>query len=318
MITLFAIFPCNAQLFIGSDANSLFIKSGESFSYEGLTLSPSADFALTNTTFSRTDAKTITPAPSGDYIARYFSFSNTTPAFTGTIRFSYSGATISPLTAGALELNIRTNGSNWTNINGTDANVSSYVEATVTGSLTLNTLTLASNITPLPVTWLQFTVEKKDNTALLNWITASEINTQDFQVQHNIDSAWETLSTVNAIGNSTTPERYAYIHTAPVSGWNYYRLVQRDRDGKNYHSPIASVLINKNGFQTIVYPNPIQNGQLNLTLAETALVTMYDATGRIVFTQKLFEGTHLLNIGRLQGGLYQLSVGSAVLPIIIP
>lgn len=318
LISLLSLFPCAAQLYIGSDANSLFIKAGESFSYEGLTLTPSTDFALSNTTLSRTDAKTISPAPSENYIARYFSFSNTTPAFTGTIRFSYSGALLTPLSAGTLELNIRSNGSIWANISGTDMNGSNYVEAIISGSRTLNTLTLASNIAPLPVVWLQFTATKKDNAALLNWTTASEINTQDFLVQHSTGNAWKNLGAVDAVGNSSVPVRYSYVHSRPVLGWNYYRLVQRDRDGTNSNSGIVSVLMDRNGLQTVVCPNPIQNGQLNLILSEPALLKLYDATGRIVLSQYLIEGSHVLNVEGLQGGLYQLSLGNDVLPVIIP
>ena len=47
-----AVAVTHAQLYIGSDANSLVIKSGESFSYDGLTLTPSADFSLINTTLT--------------------------------------------------------------------------------------------------------------------------------------------------------------------------------------------------------------------------------------------------------------------------
>lgn len=316
-VTAFSALTASAQLSIGSDANSLVIKSGETFSYDGLTLTPSADFTLTNTTLTRTDAKTISPSPGVDYIARYFSFSNTTPAFSGTIRFSYAGATLTPLSAGGLELNIRANGTQWANVSGTDVS-GSYVEATGVTTKTLNTLTLASNIAPLPVRWLQFTAVKKDNTALLTWITASENNTQDFQVQHSTGNAWEVLGTVKAAGNASTPTKYSYLHSSPAAGWNFYRLLQRDKDGKENPSPIASVLMNENGLQTIVYPNPIQNGQLNLTLSEGAQVTLYDATGRKVLSQSLKEGSHTVNAGGLQGGLYHLNVGTNVIPIIIP
>jgi hypothetical protein len=316
-VAILASLPCSAQLSIGSDANSLVIKSGETFNYEGLSLTPSSDFSLSNTTLIRTDAKTISPSPGVDYIARYFSFSNTTPGFSGTIRFSYAGATLTPFSAGGLELNIRANAGQWINISGTD-NGSSFVEATVTGPQTLNTLTLGSNITPLPVSWLEFTAVKKDNTAVLNWITASEFNTQDFQVQHSTGNAWEVLGTVKAANNATTPTKYNYVHPSTAAGWNYYRLLQRDKDGKENPSPIASVLMDKNGLQTMVYPNPIQNGQLNLTLSEGAQVTLYDATGRKVLSQPLREGSHTVNIGGLQGGLYHLSVGADVIPIIIP
>jgi len=318
LMSLLAMLPCTAQLYIGADANSLFIKSGESFSYEGLSLTPSSDFTLTNNTLSRTDAKTISPAPTGDYIARYFSFSNTTPVFTGTIRFSYSGATLTPLTAGALELNIRTNATNWANINGTDANVNSYVEANVAGARTLNTLTLASNIAPLPVGWLQFSAVNKEKTGLLTWVTATEQNTQDFLVQHRTTGNWQTLGVVKAAGFSTAPLRYHYVHPSPRPGYNHYRLVQRDLCGTQSYSGIATILIGDNGSMLNLYPNPVKNQQLTVTLTEPLLVDLFDASGRKVLSQYLREGMHALKLSGLHGGVYQLRAGAEVLPIIIP
>ena len=307
----------SAQLSIGSDANSLVIKSGESFSYEGLTLTPSADFALTNTTLTRTNAKTISPSPGVDYIARYFSFSNTTPAFSGTIRFSYSGATLTPLSAGGLELNVRANGTQWANISGTDV-TGSYVEASGITTKTLNTLTLGSNITPLPVNWLAFTVIRKDNTVLLNWITASEYNTLDYIVQHNRAGNWETLGSVKAAGNSATPLRYSYSHTKPQKGHNHYRLIQRDRDGKQSFSKIATVWMGEGSAGISVFPNPLHDHILKVSVAEPMQITLFDATGRRVLSQKLKEGAHTLDVSGMTGGLYHLQSGNEVIPIIIP
>jgi hypothetical protein len=301
-------------LYIGSDANSLVIKSGESFSYDGLTLTPSADFALTNTTLTRTDAKTISPAPSADYIARYFSFSNTTPAFSGTIRFSYSGATLTPLSAGSLELNIRANATQWANISGTD----NYVEATGVNSRTLNTLTLGSNVAPLPVNWLKFTAVRKDNTAVLNWITASEYNTQDYVVQHNVAGNWKDLGTVKAAGNAATPTNYNFTHNTPSRGYNHYRLVQQDANGKQTFSEMATVWMGEGSAGISVFPNPVQNYLIKITTPEPTHITLYDATGRKVLAQNLKEGTHTVDASGLPGGLYRLQSGNAVIPVIIP
>lgn len=316
-VAILASLPCVAQLSIGSDANSLVIKSGETFNYEGLSLTPSSDFSLSNTTLTRTDAKTISPSPGVDYIARYFSFSNTTPGFSGTIRFSYAGATLSPLSAGSLELNIRANAGQWINISGTD-NGSSYVEATVTGPQTLNILTLGSTLTPLPVSWLEFTAINKDNTAVLTWITASEQNTQDYVVQHGFAGSWKTLGMVKAAGNSATPLKYSYTHTTPQKGHNLYRLIQRDRDGKQTFSEIASVWMGENSPNLIVSPNPVQNRLLKITAAEPTQIALFDATGRKVGHQKLKEGSHTMDVSGLPGGLYRLQAGTEVIPVIIP
>lgn len=320
ILILFAtIINAQAQLYIGSDANSLFIKSGETFHYDGLALTPSADFTLANTTLTRTDARSIIPTPPADYVARYFSFSNTTPAFSGTVRFSYAGATLTPLAAGSLELNIRTNGSSWTRVSGTDASGSSYVTATVSSSVTLNTFALASNTTPLPVTLSQFTGVKNGNAALLSWTTASEYNTQDFLVQHSPDGQiWRILGAVKAAGNSNTAVRYGYTHHNPGIGYNYYRLIQRDRDGNLTFTGIATVLMGEKSGKTSVYPNPVQNHRLTISIAEPTQITLFDAAGRRLLSQNLKEGEHTLDVSGLQGGMYYLHAGAEVLPIIIP
>jgi hypothetical protein len=318
LITLFAALPCTAQLYIGSDANSLFIKSGETFNYEGLTLSPSSNFTLSNTTLTRTDARTITPAPSGNYAARYFSFSNTTSAFSGTVRISYSGATLLPLLAGSLELNIRTNGTNWTRVSGSDSSAGSFVSATLSSPATLNILALASNVAPLPVSWLQFTAVKKEKTALLTWVTATEQNTQDYLVQYSSTDNWQTLGMVKAAGYSSAPLRYTYVHQSPRPGYNHYRLVQRDLDGTQSFSGIATMIIGDNGSTVSVYPNPLKDQHLTVTVAEPLQVYLFDATGRKVLSQYLREGMHALNLSGLCGGIYQLRAGTEVLPIIIP
>lgn len=318
VVVILASRPCSAQLSIGSSANSLVIKSGETFNYEGLSLTPSSDFSLSNTTLTRTDAKSISPTPGVDYIARYFSFSNTTPAFSGSIRFSYLGATLSPLTAGSLELNIRTNGTSWVNISGTDVNASSYVEVTGVTNRTLNTLTLASNIAPLPVNWLQFTAVKKDHAAVLTWVTSAEYGAQDYVVQHSSAGGWEMLGVVKAAGNSATPLRYSYTHAAPSKGHNYYRIMQRDRDGKQSYSGIATVWIGDNNPTVNVFPNPVQNHRFTVTITRQGEVNLFDATGRRVLSQNLKEGSHLLDVSGLQSGVYSLRTGSEVLPLIIP
>jgi hypothetical protein len=320
-----AVAVTHAQLYIGSDANSLVIKSGESFSYDGLTLTPSADFSLTNTTLTKTEAHTISsiaPVTSGNYIRRYFSFSSTTPAFTGTLRFSYTGADLTGSTSGSaipeadLRLNIF-NGTNWSAMTDLPDQTNDFVSGTLT-SRTLNVITLASTSGALPVTWLKFTAEKKQSTSLLQWATATEQNTQDFLVQHSVmGSDWKTLGSVRAAGNATTRKDYAITHYTPAPGYNYYRLIQRDQDGQFSYSKVATVLMDKDDIKLKVFPNPVQDGKLNVVLKEATQVRLFDAAGRQVLTQRLNAGLQTLNVSGLQGGVYNLRAGSETIAIII-
>ena len=299
-----------AQLYVGSGVD-LVIKSGGTFHYDGLTITPSGDFTLTNTTLTKTDDYTISPAPTGTYIKRYFSFSNTTSSFSGTIRFSYDGAIIpSPLSAGTLQLNIRTS-SAWTGGFGTDAGTGggSYVEATSLSSTGLNTLTLAANGAALPVTWLRFVAEKKESASILNWATATEQNTKDYLVQHSISGGgWKSLGTVKAAGNSSTRSDYTFIHHTPESGYNYYRLIQRDQDDQFSYSKVVTVLMNKEDIRLKVFPNPILDGKVNVLLKEPAQVRLFDAAGRQVLCQWLAAGLQAIDVSRYSTGTYFIKV----------
>lgn len=305
-----ATITAQAQLYIGS-GETFFVKSGETFHYDGLTLTPSADLTLTNTTLTKTEDYTINPAPNGTYIKRYYSFTNTTPQYDGVIRFSYLDADLHGLTAGSLQLNIRTSAA-WTAVAGTDVSASSYVEASALIIANgLNTLTLAANGSALPVTWLSFTAVKKESVTVLDWSTASEENSQDFLVQHSTSgSDWKSLGTVKAAGNATTRRNYQLTHHTPMPGYNYYRLIQRDINGKYDYSRVVSVWMDKSDIKLKVFPNPVQDGKLNVILKDPAQVKLFDAMGRQVFSKWVGAGLQTMEVSGLSNGVYFIRVNA--------
>ena len=305
-------------VYIGSDGMT--VKSNETFHFDGLTLTPSADLTLTSTTLSKTDANTITPAPVGTYITRYYSFSSTTPSFVGTIRFSYSGANLNGLTAGNLKLNIRTS-SAWTGGFGTDVGTGggSYVEATSLSSTGLNTLTLADASGALPVTWQSFTAQKQGDKSLLIWSTASEQNTKDFEVQLSTNTlSWTSLGSVMASGNSTTTRQYSFMHNTPFKGgvYNYYRILQRDLDGRFYYSKIASLIYDEPGPDVFVYPNPATE-TVTVYLAESQDVTLINVAGATVWKGTLSAGRNQIPLTHLAKGVYWVVTGSVKKQLLI-
>lgn len=269
------------QLYIGSDGMTL--KGNEALSFDGLTLTPSSDLTLTSTTLSRTDANSISPAPAGTYIKRYFAFSNTTPSFSGSIRFSYSGADLNGIAETDLRLNIRTNGTTWIARADAPNTTSDYIES-ASLSATLNTLTLAASTSPLPVTWQSFTAEKKGMTSLLKWSTSSEQNTKDFEVQHSTNTlSWTPLGTFVAAGNSTNTRQYSFTHATPLTGnvYNYYRILQRDLDDNYSYSKVISLTFTEQGSGMYVYPNPAaENVTFFLTVSQE--VRLINAAGSTV------------------------------------
>src|SRR6187401_3600510 len=89
MLCLAALFLCNAhaQLTIGP-GSSLTIQNGTQLHGDGLTLIPSADFILSNVTLSR--SATIVHTQVNPYISRVYQFSNSSNAFSGSIKINYN------------------------------------------------------------------------------------------------------------------------------------------------------------------------------------------------------------------------------------
>ena len=76
-----------AQLLKVSAGTDLTILSGTIFHADGLTLTPSANFTISNNTLNK--FTTITHPSSNPYISRVYRFTNTTSAFTGSVQINY-------------------------------------------------------------------------------------------------------------------------------------------------------------------------------------------------------------------------------------
>lgn len=318
LILLFPVLTASyiqAQLYVG--AEGMTIKSGETLTFDGLSLTPTGDYTLSSTTLSRTDDNTITPIPNGTYIKRYYSFSTTSPTFSGSIKFSYLGANLNGLTENDLRLNIRTDAA-WIAQTESPNTTDKYVLSTIS-SYKLNTLTLASANGALPVTWLSFTAQKNGAGALLIWSTATEQNTKDFEVQHSTNSTrWTPLGTVDAAGNSNTARSYSFIHNTPFKGniYNYYRILQRDLDGQFSYSKIASLIYDEPGADVIVYPNPAA-ASLTIYLAEKQNVKLVNVAGATIWKGSLTAGRNQLNLTQFAKGIYWVVTESVKKQIVI-
>lgn len=98
-------------------------------------------------------------------------------------------------------------------------------------------------ITPisLPVELLYFNGEELSGYNHLEWSTASEANSDYYDVEWSDDAyTWETISNIPAAGNSNMVLYYSIKDESPLPIVNYYRLTQYDFDGyfKEYQ-PIA-------------------------------------------------------------------------------
>lgn len=85
---------------------------------------------------------------------------------------------------------------------------------------------------PLPVELLDFTVSKNLDGNLLEWSTASEYQSDYFEMYKSSNgSDWFNVTTTKAAGFSTYLQEYEYFDRDLREGYIYYRLEQTDIDG---------------------------------------------------------------------------------------
>jgi Secretion system C-terminal sorting domain len=149
-----------------------------------------------------------------------------------------------------------------------------------------------------------FTAQKQPKSVLLNWQTATEINTNKFIIERSKNATnFETVNTVTAAGNSSTIRNYNCLDLTPYNGINYYRLKQIDKDGSFVYSKTVTINFSIKG--SIVYPNPASQIITIVTANKLKVVEVINAEGKI-FQRMKSSSNGRYNISSLPMGTYSL------------
>ena len=127
-----------------------------------------------------------------------------------------------------------------------------------------------STTNSLPVKLIILTVRPQIEDAILNWQTASEINSDYFEVERAIrcnpctEQSWITLGKVKASGNSNDIRSYQFIDNKLLTINHqpltiYYRLKQVDKDATVAYSNIIALDIKTKPNTITLFPQPINN-----------------------------------------------------------
>ena len=175
------------------------------------------------------------------------------------------------------------------------------------------------NVSVTPLSWLDFSAKNIDKHILLNWSTAAEQGTANFIMQRSANGTdWNNIGTTAAAGNSTTQKFYSFTDVAPLSGSNYYRLVQKDVDGNQSYSKIIFLNSNDASFNFSVYPTLVTNGFLNVILTKKAPVQIFNSLGKLVMVKELQPGRQQLSLENLPSGIYRIRAATETISFIIP
>ncbi|MFC5282753.1 T9SS type A sorting domain-containing protein [Pedobacter alpinus] len=201
---------------------------------------------------------------------------------------------------------------------GTIASVSSTLNATLTlpapgavGSLGANKDIVIPST--LPVTLINYTAKLNTNGIVqLNWLTESEINNSYFEILRSTDGKnFNTIVKVFGAGNSTQQTQYNYTDPTPISGTNYYQLIQYDKDGKQTDLGIRGVDVSFSLKELSVYPNPASS-LVNLSFDAEVYqkVEIIDLTGKMLVNETINkqESNISLDISKLATGVYNIKL----------
>jgi hypothetical protein len=231
--------------------------------------------ARTETQIQQNYAREIDPASNAN-LAAYYTFNEGIAAGTNT----------------GLTTVIDQSGNN----NGTLTNFS------LSGS-TSNFLTQNSSMFILPLKWLSFTAQKQNENVLLQWNTASESNTSNFQIEHRADgNGWETIGAIVS-NNANETNHYSYIDSNPSDGINYYRIRQNDKDGKYSYNKIVSITVEKETSSFRLLANPVTGKTLRVEInsAHNQIISLAGCDGKIIWIKEFSPGLHSINLNTPAG-----------------
>jgi hypothetical protein len=170
---------------------------------------------------------------------------------------------------------------------------------------------LLQSCSPLPVNMGSFTAVRNRLKVLLKWETFTEQSNKGFYVQRNVRSVWENRAFVFSAangGNSNEPLTYTFNDDNNEKGVSQYRIQQVDLDGKVTFTPIRSVKGLEQANRTIVYPNPSEDGKVNVVFEEQGAknVIVSDISGRMV--RRYRNVVNNLVVDGLDPGMYLFQI----------
>ncbi|HXA01106.1 MAG TPA: discoidin domain-containing protein [Cytophagaceae bacterium] len=149
-----------------------------------------------------------------------------------------------------------------------------------------------------PVELISFTGKSENKGVQLQWATASEYNSNYFEVLKSSDGIhFNIIGYVNTSNKGNTLINYSYTDNDISSGNSYYKLVTVDFDGTRQESGVISVT---NGNKKAFIPNPLFEDETTLILPKNIKSVEYsivDMLGREFYKRSFTGSPDMIQIG---------------------
>jgi hypothetical protein len=143
----------------------------------------------------------------------------------------------------------------------------------------------------LPVRFIHIKAADVDGVVKLSWANAAETGVRHYIVEHSTGGQrFHAAGTTSPVYNNGQEARYTYLHIAPATGVNYYRLKAVELDGTIVYSTIIKLNLSSSS-KLIIRSNPVDQGRLNFGLADLAAgsyeVIIYNGAGQVIQKENL-------------------------------
>ncbi len=159
----------------------------------------------------------------------------------------------------------------------------------------------------LPVTWLSIQAQRiNEKEAKVSWQVAEQQNIDNYSVEYSSDGI--KFTNVYSLAASSLT---FYNCTIPIAFHlkNYYRVMQKDLDGKISYSKI--VLLNNTSNPLIsLYPNPAKAKLYLKSMTKFSSGTITDVTGKVHLHAAINNAEQMIDISELSKGIYFLKLRS--------
>ncbi|CAN5563262.1 hypothetical protein BH11BAC1_BH11BAC1_04140 [soil metagenome] len=174
---------------------------------------------------------------------------------------------------------------------------------------------------PLPVELIHFSATREEQSVLLSWITASEINNDHFNVlRGETNNDFTEICQLDGSGNTSTMRSYSVLDNEPLRGINYYRLDQVDIDGTVNQLKTVALNFSDRIFDVTFFPNPVSGSHISFgvqtVLKGSIQVEIYSSFGELVYTgnEALEKGFNSLVIDgkHFHSGIYMYKITDTI------
>ena len=241
----------------------------------------------------------------------YYDISRST-SVNATLKLKFSGLT-EPSDVDKYVMHWNSGTGKWDEL--TSAGSSGYVTALATS---FSPFVQGSGGAALPIDLVSFKGECENNETELEFTVASQQNNDYFSIYRSQNTTeWSAVGEIEGAGNTSTQMTYNWVDENPMSGYNYYRLVQTDYDGiSEGFEPIAVRCESAPVDGYSVYPNPA-DGLLNIDIelenyqGDDVSIEVIDISGKIIQLQQvqLTRGyNHLeVDLSEIPSGVYMIN-----------